>query len=42
MKKYSGKHVTKKILLKKCHVRFILYFALVSEGHMWEKAISLL
>ena len=32
----------KKLLLQKCHVRFILYFVLASEGYIWEKAIILL
>ena len=32
----------KKLLLKKCHVRFILHFALAFEGYIWEKAIILL
>ena len=42
IKKYFGKHVTKKLLLKKCHVRFILHLALASDGYIWEKAIILL
>ena len=31
-----------KLLLQKCHVRFILHFVLASERYIWEKAIILL
>ena len=40
--KYSGKHVTKTLILKKCHARFILHFVLAAEGYIWEKAEILL
>ena len=42
IKKYSEKRVTKKLLLRKCHVRFILHFALAAEAYIWEKGIILL
>ena len=41
-KNYAGKHVTKKLLLKKCHVRFIFHFHLAAEDYIWGKAIILL
>ena len=31
----------KKLLLQKCHVRFILHFVLAFESYIWEKAIIL-
>ena len=37
-----GNMLQKKLLLQKCHVRFILHFVLASEGYIWEKAIMLL
>ena len=32
----------KKLLLRKCHVRFIHHFALAAEGYIWDKGIILL
>ena len=34
IEKYCGKHVTKKLLLRKCHVRFILRSALAAGGYV--------
>ena len=39
IKKYYGKHVTKKIFLRKCHFAFILHFALATQGYIREKGI---
>ena len=36
IKKYNGKHVKKELLLRKCHVRFILHFTLAAEGYIYE------
>ena len=41
IKKYYGKHVTKKLLLRKCYIRFIVHFTLAAEGYMWGKVIFL-
>ena len=40
--KKCRKHVTKKLLLRKRHVRFTLHFALAAEGYIWGKGIILL
>ena len=39
IKKYYGKHVPKKIFLRKCHFAFILHFALATQGYIREKGI---
>ena len=34
-------NMLQKLILKMCHVRVILHFALASEGYIWEKATIL-